>query len=203
MVCFKKSTKRRKMTNFSAIWKTKTRGGNGRRKFKSFPVFPSNVSVFSLALWMGIAQLASPMWCQQLLCSYHSILVLQAGPGPCAMMRPPRHPALDLLTQVFLPLHAPNGQNWSPWQELYQFCIILCVIHGHLILSSLVSSYSLGRVGLLIHSHLPQCLQGFNRHSASLALETFGMMQTAGFPSPPKCGAFLCPKCLLSTVQKS
>lgn len=78
MACFKKSAKRRKMTNFSAIWKTKTRGENGRRKFKSFPVFPSNMSVFSLALWMGIAQLASPMWCQQFLCSYHSILVLQA-----------------------------------------------------------------------------------------------------------------------------
>lgn len=77
MVCFKKSAKRRKMTNFSAIWKTETRGENGRRKFKSFPVFPSIMSVISLALWTRIARLASPMWCQQLLCFYHGISVLQ------------------------------------------------------------------------------------------------------------------------------
>lgn len=161
------------MTHFGAIWKTKTRWENGRRKFKSFPVFPSNMSVLSRALWMRIAQLSSLIWCQQLLCSYHSILVLQAGPGPSAGTGPPQRP---LAHPRVLPLRAPNGQNRSPWQELYSFFITLCGVHGRSMLCSVVSSHSPGGIGLLIHSHLPHCLQGIDRHSGSLALETLGMM---------------------------
>lgn len=121
MVCFKKSAKRRKMTNFSAIWKTETRGENGRRKFKSFPVLPSIMSVLSCFMdkncSVGLPDVvsATPLFLPRHLGPPGSTTMSTRqhwlpGLGPSAVVGQPRHPAWDLLR----PCPEPSQRHIHP-----------------------------------------------------------------------------------------
>jgi len=94
---------------------------------KNFPVFPSYVSVTSLASWRRTAQLASPITVSAIPLflpqhlggpGFTATSTRQdwlPGPGPSAVVGQPQHPAWGLLrpclTWVNPHLHAPNGEN--------------------------------------------------------------------------------------------
>lgn len=121
MVCFKKSAKRRKMTNFSAIWKTETRGVNGRRKFKSFSSL-SKYHVCSLLLygqellgWPPRCGVSNPLFLPRHLGPPGSTTTSSRqhwlpGPGPSAVVGQPQHPAWDLLR----PCPEPSQRHIHP-----------------------------------------------------------------------------------------
>lgn len=126
------------------------------------------MSVISLALWTRIAQLASPIRCQQLLCFCYGILVLQAPqprlPGRTGCLA--RDPLLwwgSLDTQLGTcsdlaqsPHTGVPTPTYSEWSKLVSMAIsILIFYHPSWHAWTLNTAFS----GLL-HSNMPAAVQG-------------------------------------------